>query len=206
MRERARAAHAGYGMCRNCAERALFGSETFVVISRQIRPFLENLLSRPLEMPSVEAVTLGQLKQAMALASEDESHGFLSPIVPEVAHELGLFIASGSSRRVLILDGLPTDSAWETIAHELAHAWQFQHYPQATDPLIVEGFAQWVAAEICRQTDKRSGLERLYRRGDDYGFGLRLIDRVEAELGRGAVLKVLNDNAFPPGFGPARAP
>ncbi len=206
MKARARTAHAGYGMCADCAEQSLSGSEVYAAIARQTEPLLEEALTRPLDLPAVEAVTLGQLKLALANAREGALHGFLDPAVPEVAHELGLFLAQGQSRRILILDALPEDTAWETIAHEMAHAWQFQHYPQATDPLIVEGFAQWVAAEMCRQTEKRSGLERLYRRADDYGFGLRLIDRIDAELGRGAVFKVLQDNAFPAGFGPTPAP
>lgn len=204
MNEPARTAHAGHGMCADCASHAVEGSAAFGEIAKTVLPQMKELLVRDFAPPPIEAVTLGIMKKAMAEAQagrDGDATTFLTPVVP-VAHELGLFVVDGDSRRILVLDSLPEDSAWETTVHELAHAWQFEHYPEAKDPLIVEGFAQWVADKICWKNFKRSGLERLYNRKDDYGMGLRLMTRVEAEFGRDAVFRTLKENRFPGGLQP----
>lgn len=205
MNEPARTAHAGHGMCGECAGHAVAGAEAFNQIARVVVPQMKELLVRDFQPPPIEPVSLGIMKKSLAEAKagpDGDVTSFLKPIVPPVAHELGLFLAAGDLRKILVLDSLPEDSAWETVTHELAHSWQYEHYPEATDPLIVEGFAQWVADKICWKNFKRSGLERLYNRQDDYGLGLRLMTKVETEFGRDAVFRTLKENRFPGGLQP----
>jgi len=196
MEEAARTAHAGHGMCAECSEHAVSGQPAVAEIAREIQPRITRLLGRGFSPPPAEVVTLGQLRLARAETHGGDYRKWFAD-VPDMAHELGLFTVNGRKTRVLILDHLPEDSAWETIAHELAHAWQHEHFPQVDDPLIAEGFAQWVADRICHDAYRRSGLERMRGRNDVYGYGLRVMQMLEDQGGVPMIINALETNSLP---------
>jgi hypothetical protein len=106
----------------------------------------------------------------------------------EAYQELGAFIVEGERRSVVLVQGLPKVRLIETLAHELAHAWQWQE--GVRDQLLEhkEGFAQWVAGKALQKFGHSAEVVVLKERPDLYGKGYRLFDRIEREEGIRAVL------------------
>ncbi|HEV2238577.1 MAG TPA: hypothetical protein VGR57_18105, partial [Ktedonobacterales bacterium] len=84
--------------------------------------------------------------------------------------------------------GLPRSLLLGTLAHELAHAWQSETAVPAGDPLLREGFAEWVAHQVLVSAGHRAVAVRATRREDTYGRGLRHFLTLERTSGRAAVL------------------
>lgn len=93
---------------------------------------------------------------------------------------VGLFIRRGHKRVMYVLSGLPRAALIHTIAHEWAHAWQGENCPLLKDPLVREGFAEWIAhktlqalGETSTEPSKglyREGLQTMLRLEQDHGF------------------------------------
>lgn len=105
--------------------------------------------------------------------------------------ELGKFVRVGNSFEIRILSGQPRDWAWETVAHELAHAWQSEYNPDLNDSAWEEGFAQWAAEIVLHDQGKDEQLERLRLRDDFYGQAYRIVNRYEALRGKEGVLHMV---------------
>jgi hypothetical protein len=77
----------------------------------------------------------------------------------------------------------------EVLAHELAHAWQSElgewHAPQE----VQEGFAEWVAYRLLKSWGCYRRYERMLRRSDLYGHGLRLVLAWDEQGGRQEVIR-----------------
>jgi hypothetical protein len=196
----ARTLRDGRELCADCDATAVTDARAVLAVARALEPSFARLLGRPLAMPTVRMVGAEELERVSPRRSASASRSW-PPQPRTILRELGLFTVVGSKREVLILEGLPEDLLWETVAHELAHAWQHQHYPQAGDLLIVEGFAQWVAEHLCHLHGRRSGLVKLQRRNDFYGQAFRVINDIEIRGGGvPGVLAVLESNELPPGI------
>ncbi|MBI3925628.1 MAG: hypothetical protein HY319_08820 [Armatimonadetes bacterium] len=77
------------------------------------------------------------------------------------------------------------------LAHETAHAWQFQRHPDATlcAEDFREGFAEWVSFLVLEQAGDRASAFRLQANQDPvYGAGLRRFLELEARHGRAEIL------------------
>lgn len=194
MRQPARSYPDGRRICAGCEATAVHGIGQVMAIVRVAAPAIEELMGRPFVVPPVSVVDMDGLDRAVREA------GIGSQGAGTGIRELGLFRARGRRQDILILDGLPEDLAWETVAHELAHAWQHQHYPRMRDPLLVEGFAQWVAEAVCHRFHRRSGLQKLRQRPDLYGQGFRLFQALEVAGGLDMVLEALAKDRVPDSF------
>jgi hypothetical protein len=102
--------------------------------------------------------------------------------------ELGKFVRRGDEFEIRVLSGQPEDWAWETIAHEFAHAWQSEHNPRLNDSAWEEGFAQWAAELALHEMGLESVLERLRLREDFYGQAFRIVNHFEARRGKQGVI------------------
>lgn len=103
-------------------------------------------------------------------------------------HVLGFFVREGGAASIYVEMGLPRPLLLGTLAHELAHAWQVEVAPSVRDPMIREGFAEWVAHRVLVAGGHRRVAARATRRDDLYGRGLRHFLEIERASGRMAVL------------------
>lgn len=135
---------------------------------------------------------------------------FLTPIEPPAmqvggnerksGHNLGLYIQSTGKREIALLDNLPSDVAWETISHELTHAWQNEHFPGNNDFFMVEGFAQLIARKICLRNYRSTRLNSIAERDDPYGHAYRVMHLFESEQGLEGIIKAFEARQLPPEF------
>jgi hypothetical protein len=103
-------------------------------------------------------------------------------------HVLGFFVREGGAASIYVELGLPRPLLLGTLAHELAHAWQVEVSPGVRDPMVREGFAEWVAHRVLVAGGHRRVAARATRRDDLYGRGLRHFLEIERNSGRTAVL------------------
>jgi hypothetical protein len=87
----------------------------------------------------------------------------------------GLFFRQGTRRAIFIEYGLPQIVLLEVMAHEYAHAWQSENCPSDVPPEAQEGFAEWVAYKLLQGWGCYRRSDRMLRRDDLYGRGLKLV-------------------------------
>lgn len=87
----------------------------------------------------------------------------------------GLFFRQGSRRAIFIEYGLPQIVLLEVMAHEYAHAWQCENCPENVAPEVQEGFAEWVAYKLLQGWGCYRRSDRMLRRDDLYGRGLKMV-------------------------------
>jgi hypothetical protein len=172
-------------ICSECGERAIFNIEAVRTIVRIMQETVEKRLGLKLKRPYTLSVEM-----LSGLAPEDTG----APRKAESAKaalygkELGLYRTEGNRSEIVLLFGLPPDLLYEAAAHEYAHAWQAENGYLDLTPEMVEGFAQWVAAEVLRAQGFRGTLEKLEARTDyPYGTGYQKLK----ELNQKVILELL---------------
>jgi hypothetical protein len=110
------------------------------------------------------------------------------PAGTDTHHVLGMFTLEGGAATIYVEVGLPRPVLLGTLAHELAHAWQVEAGVVAPDPLLREGFAEWVAHRVLVACGHRRLADRAAARDDLYGRGLRHFLEIERAAGWRAVL------------------
>jgi hypothetical protein len=149
-----------------------------------------------------EAIHRARVATGLALAAEPDLHavgrramGRLrqrvvagDDVAGTARHVLGLFVREGQQSAVYVEFGLPRPLLLATLAHELAHAWQSETTLPLGDPMLREGFAEWVAHRVLVDGGHRDVAVRATRRDDTYGSGLRYFLALERKEGRAAVL------------------
>lgn len=117
-------------------------------------------------------------------AKEGQSDG--SPLFGK---ELGLYRLMHGKSEIFLLYGLPVEMLYDTAAHEYAHAWQAENCVPNQSLEMLEGFAQWVAAQILEIKGYAKALERLEDRSDNpYGTGYRKIKALELRKNRNQLI------------------
>lgn len=104
------------------------------------------------------------------------------------SHVLGFFVRAHGKNTIYIELGLPRPILLGTLAHELAHAWQAEHGIRRGEPLLQEGFAEWVAHRTLVARGFSAVAARSTRREDLYGRGLRHFLALERSSGHAGVL------------------
>jgi hypothetical protein len=99
----------------------------------------------------------------------------------------GLFLRQGRQRSIYIEHNLPQIVLLEVMAHEYAHAWQSEHCLGTLSAEVQEGFAEWTAYKLLEHWGCSRRAERLLRRDDLYGRGLKLVLGWEAQGGEAEV-------------------
>jgi hypothetical protein len=101
----------------------------------------------------------------------------------------GLFMRQGAHRSIFIESGLPQIVLLEVMAHEYAHAWQSENCREAGSREVQEGFAEWVAYKLLQYWGCKRRSDRMLRRDDLYGRGLKMVLAWEAEGGVAEVFR-----------------
>jgi hypothetical protein len=96
---------------------------------------------------------------------------------------LGVYARRGIRRGIYVQSGLPRTLLLQIIAHEYAHAWQGENTPLLREPIIHEGFAEWVAYKVMGHYRLTRQQVRMQSRLDVYGQGLKWALGVEANQG-----------------------
>lgn len=174
--------------CGNCLRTAVKSEDEAARLYQETSDLLRReprLIIAPL--PTLHVVERAELlalnKEAGALEGTD------APIGPEQQHLLGYFTRVNERRDISIERLLPAVIFRAVAAHELAHAWQSENAPSNQPPLIVEGFAEWVAYRTLLALGQQQEAARLTRRDDLYGRGLRYFIDLEQQRGRDGVLQ-----------------
>ncbi len=119
----------------------------------------------------------------LRLAAEAQTAPFGDP-----DRVVGLFVRQGRRRVMYILSGLPQILFIQTVAHEWAHAWQGENCPLLENPLVREGFAEWVAYKTLQALGAVKKMALLEQREGVYGEGLRKMLELERREGMFGVL------------------
>ena len=111
----------------------------------------------------------------------------------------------GRSMDMYLLYGMPRMEIISTIAHELAHIWQFNHGQFQTERAWSEGSCNYAAYLVLAQYPGREGSffrVSLTRDGDDvYGDGFRRVKTLAEAEGAGIWLRYLSrETDFPVGY------
>jgi len=101
---------------------------------------------------------------------------------------VGLFVRDGRKRVMYLLSGLPQVLLIQTVAHEWAHAWQGENCPLLQDPLVREGFAEWVAYKTLQVMGAVKKMALMEQQDGLYGEGLREMLELERRDGVSSVI------------------
>lgn len=172
----------GHAVCRDCASTALRTKHQLEGIVAEVAAYMEKNLLMEVKTP-----VLFKLVDVVDYDSYSDKY-----------RESGRFIQVNDDFTIKILTGLSRPLSIETVAHELAHAWQAENCPHLPSDDYVEGFAQWVAGQVLRGFGYHKLVERLGYRNDVYGRGFRKITEIEEKQGFSAVFQEMIRIGNPP--------
>ena len=169
--------------CASCLRTAVTKTDEAERLYHETYTLLQRELS--LTVPFIPKLYVVERDRLLAL---NHQSGMLvnsdTPVGAEHQHLLGFFQRINDTRSIYIEQLLPQTLFRAVAAHELAHAWQSFHAPSTQPPLIVEGFAEWVAYRLLLVIGEQREAARLTRRNDLYGQGLQHFISLEQQLGR----------------------
>jgi len=172
----------GNKLCRDCAASAIITKHQLEPIVKEVAGYLDrNLMIRintPIDFMMVDVVDY--------MNASDQYR------------ESGRFIRFNNDFTIKILAGLSRALCIETVAHELAHAWQAENCPFLPSDELVEGFAQWVAGKTLEGFGYNELTKRLDSREDVYGRGYKLLVKMEETRGFAGVFRKLKELGNPP--------
>ena len=193
----------GRSICRKCSAKSVTDPREAERIFRQTRQRMREKLG----------ISTGH-RIAFALVDRDKLHR-LAEGNSDTPRELGLFVHHERHRtterrdhrgRVLsrktekveetfsiyALDYLTREYLEYVCAHELAHDWQAEHYPNIRDPEVREGFAEYVGWLYNRAHGRRHINRRIEKNIDPvYGGGFRRIKAIADREGFAGVRRFL---------------
>lgn len=98
------------------------------------------------------------------------------------------------SHTIYFLFGIPEDKLREVAAHELAHDWMQEYYPQITDLKIKEGWAEYVASRVNVIQGRAPMNFRMQKNSDPiYGEGYRMIKKIADQDDVNAIFKMFEE-------------
>ncbi len=147
--------------------------------------------------PSRSGLTAPEAHRARGTHGMVGAHG--GAPTEAVRHLLGFYVRSQGKPMIYIEAGLTRGLLLGTLAHELGHAWQAEQLGSSAgdlDPLISEGFAEWIAYTVLLARGFRTLAARARERQDTYGTGLNRFLEIERLHGRPAALQVARAGRF----------
>ncbi|MBN1879335.1 hypothetical protein JW823_04415 [bacterium] len=172
----------GNSICPECAKTAVIGEQQLELVISSVSRYMARNLLMTIEHP----IDFKLVDSTGRQAAHDNRY-----------RESGRFIRFGEDFTIKIVKGLSRTICIETVAHELAHAWQAENWPNLPGDELVEGFAQWTAAKILAGMGYSDMIERLYYRDDVYGRGYRCVADIEQRYGLNGVFNELERRALP---------
>jgi len=164
--------------CRECSAAAVRGFEEYLRIVKAVKLILKTELAMEIRNP----ITYKLVSSVNEIWTKKELAR---------TREMGKFVAKGGKEYIFILSDMPRGLCYETIAHELGHAWIHENVEPRPTPMLEEGFAEWVAAQVLRKKGYLNHLQKLEARDDLYGQGYQRFRDAEKRGGHRAVLRLL---------------
>ncbi len=184
----------GQFRCALCASDLVIGEPAIRLVYTEALRQLERFVDQPLRRaPPLQVVS----RRSMGEARREFLHeaGRLDAIAGEEGatsrHVLGFFVRSQGKPVIYVEAGLTHGLLLGTLAHELGHAWQTEQLGAAAgkvDPLMSEGFAEWIAFHTLMARGMRTLANRARERQDIYGRGLERLLGIEQAKGRSVVI------------------
>ncbi|HOU40082.1 MAG TPA: hypothetical protein PK829_02325 [Promineifilum sp.] len=177
-------------LCTVCGATTVVSDDEAAAVYRAAESILREQLGLTLNVPTgLALVTPDELADILGDMGEDSHSGVETPGVETLGVEtLGVYTRRGRRRGIYAVRGLPRRLLLQVAAHELAHAWQMENAPLLGDPLLREGFAEWVAYRVLLAVGEDEAAERILARQDNYGQGARLLLDMEKQVGARGVL------------------
>ena len=168
----------GRKICTACAKVAVFSKSEAESLMTELRQTLADRFQM-----STKHTILFELCSRTELKKESAGDG---------ERELGLFIVNrhtvtlfgrpirdSEDYRILILNGQPPDFFRAVGAHELAHDWMEENLPLIKDPMIREGFAEFVSWAFAKAEKMDRIPWRIEQNTDEvYGEGFRKVQKM----------------------------
>lgn len=165
----------GHAVCRDCHRSTVTTGDQLQRLVAEVAGYMERNL-------------LMQIETSIDIKLVDSVDGME---LSDRYRESGRFIRVGDDFTIKILAGLSRELCIETIAHELAHAWQAENCPHLAGDELIEGFAQWIAGKVLTGFNLDRLIERLDYRDDVYGRGYRRLISMEKKYGFSGVFREL---------------
>lgn len=105
----------------------------------------------------------------------------------------GLYTQEGREPTIYVLRGLPRRMAVETVAHELAHAWEAENCPPGTPLGVTEGVAEFAAYTALRQMGLPEAADRLFLERGPYGVHFKRLEVLARVHGRQRLLEMVRE-------------
>ena len=205
----------GQYRCGLCATDLVIGEPAIRLVYTDAIEAMTAIVGAPLRrVPPLEVVSrrrMGEIRRAYAHdtgqtagrmpapPARGGSTGQPADATAVVRHLLGFYVLSQGKPVIYVEAGLTRGLLLGTLAHELGHAWQSEQLgagANALDPLVSEGFAEWVAYYALLARSFRTLAARARERQDDYGHGLNRYLEIERAHGRLAALRVARSGHF----------
>lgn len=170
----------GRRICYRCHETAVYDQAQAQLIYQQVGAILQQTMHLALNIPTA-FILVGRDQLADVLQQMGRS-------AEQVTQTLGVYARHGRKRAIYAQSGLPRLLLLQVMAHEWGHAWQMENAPLLREPLLQEGFAEWIAYQALCALGMETAAARMAARDDVYGRGLRHVLLLQQQVGQDGVL------------------
>lgn len=166
----------GLSLCKMCLDNGIFDL-------KKGKPYFEKV--RSILRDKLKLSTDNNI--ALSICNASDVHNSDKPFTVDT--ELGLYKYSGEYNvdtgkvlfekfEILILHGLSPEKFEIVAAHELAHDWMRKNVPHIKNPLLVEGFAEYISWRYARLMNYNKAAARIENNKTPiYGDGFRNLKR-----------------------------
>lgn len=170
-------------VCQRCNQTAITDPRDAEMLFERVIDLLGSNLGLRLNIrPRLTLIDHARLVELARQSAAETGH--------DSKHALGLFTRMGRKRVIYLQEFLPRIMLIQIVAHEFAHAWQGENCPLMSDPVLREGFAEWVAYHALLQLDAQKKVAQMLQRRDLYGDGLRQFIEIEKREGVAGALQL----------------
>lgn len=178
-------------LCENCYNIAVYDKDKIRAIYYEVYSCLKR--NKIIEVKGRPTLYIISEPQLMELSEDSTISDYLGTYITERHYfKIGNYKKPIiTSKKMYILDFLPTALLRWVIAHEYAHAWYFDNVKKDFPPEMVEGFAEWIAYKYIMLSGTEDDKKIAYymkTKEDIYGKGLRTLLDMEKKLGTNSVI------------------
>ncbi|MBI2267479.1 MAG: protein DA1 [Armatimonadetes bacterium] len=170
-------------LCPSCNGEAIFGYITALNLLQEVTAALGRQFRMRIDpVPSLILVDKKQIKEFASKSRPGLGVKDLSGL-----YDLETVGGKKTRSEIYLVYGLPRSTTIAVLAHELTHAWQGDNSNMIPSSEAYEGFAEWVAFKLMELQGETREMERMLKRKDLYGRGLRRMRDLEQKHGAQAV-------------------